>query len=329
MMIRILTLIVFINLIISDSYSQRKHSEAELNEMLQTYSFHIGQSLSLKKIVNVHPSLKVEATELQNLWNMKFGPAIENIAAELKSSIGDKFGDFESEIIVRLSLLDYSQMTLNDAKNFLTKVESRVKGDIPSPFLETILSFHPRYIKSPKEEFNDGFVGEYFSSESKKSEGLNLKFKYPQSWKHEEGDRPHVIQKFTSNNGHGFEMALLMIEKVDSIMSENDIDLLLSESCLRFQLPDSARMLSHETGLYMSGIKASSITFYQNQPQMQLITAMIIKTYFLYFKNYKIAVMFSIGAEEGKESDLQSRFEKFNPLFWEMANYLTVLSRYE
>lgn len=329
MLIRILSAIVFFTVIVSDSYSQRKHSEGELNEMLKTYAFHLGQSKLLKKIIKDYPSLKVEATEIQNLWNLKFGPAVENIVAELKYCIGDKLSEYETEIIVNLILIDDSQMTLSDARNALIKVESRVNGDIPSPFLETLLSFHPIYINSPNEEFNDGFVDGYFSSESEKSEGLNIKFKYPKSWKPEDGDRPHVIQKFTSNNGHGLEMALLMIEKVDSTITESDIDLLLSEGFLKYYLPDSATMLAYETGLYMSGIKACSVTSYQALPQMQLVVAMIIKTYILYFKDYKISVMFSVGAEEGKDSDLSSRFEKFNPLFWKMANYLTIMSRYE
>ncbi|MBN2827735.1 MAG: hypothetical protein JXQ26_07080 [Tissierellales bacterium] len=297
--------------------------------MLQTYVFHIGQYIAIRKISKNYPTLKVEATELQNLWKMKFGAAVENLAAELRYNIGDKLGDYETEIIIELSLTDDSLMTLNDAQNALLKFESRVNGDIPSPFLETLLSFHPKYINNPEAEFNDDFVGEYLSSESEKSDGINIKFKYPKSWKHEEGDRPHVIQKFTSNNGLGLEMALLMIEKVDTTMTESDIDLLLSESFLKYQLPDSAKMLSYETGLTLSGIKASSITYYQIIPQMQFIVATITKSYFLFYKNYKVSVIFAVGAEKGRESDLSSRYEKFYPLFWKMANYLTIMSRYE
>jgi len=323
-------ILIIIGLFIySFTYSQSEYSETELNNMVKTYSFYLGQLTTINEIMENHPAYKLQAKSAQDLWNLKFRSSIENIISELKNSLGDKYKELEDELLLNMSLVDFSEVTNDDIEYTIETIKQRATGDMPSPFLETLLSFNPTYQKSPEKEMIDGFINEYFTKESEKSDGINIKIKYPKSWKADNGDRPHVIQKFTSDNGHGLEGALIMIIKTKENLSKSDIDILLSKEGMEYQLPEKSKILDVNTGLTIDNYPAASITFYHEQSRMNLKIGMIIETYFIYYKDYQISVMFNTGSTVDNYDDSLKRFEIYKKLFFRIANNLVILSQYE
>jgi hypothetical protein len=311
------------------TYSQTEYSERELNDMSKTYSFYLGQQTTINEIMEKHPTYKLQAKAAQDLWNLKFRTSIENIISELKNSLSDKFEEFENELLLNMSLIDYSDVTNEDIEYTIETIKQRANGDIPSPFLETLLSFNPTYQKSPEIEMVDGYINEFYTKESEKSGGVNVKIKYPKSWKAENGDRPHVVQKFTHFRGYEFGSALLMITKMDEILSKSDIDYLLSDEGLRNQIPNSSKILSTNNKIIIDNIPTGEITIYYEQQQMSNKLGMISDIYIMYYLDNQITLMCTIGSTVDNYNKTYNRYLVNKKLFRKIANNLVILSQYE
>ena len=322
-------LICFTFFLFGFTYSQSNYSETEVNNMINTYSYYLGQLKTVNEITNNHPHYKLKAKTAQDLWNIKFRLSIENIITELKKIYGNKFNEIENEILANISLIDFSEVKNEDIENTIEIIKQRANGEIPSPFLETLLTFNPTYQNSPEKEMIDGYINDYYTSESEKSNGLNIKIKYPKSWKAKNGDRPNVVQKFTSDNGHGLEVAILMINKLNEPLNNEQIEYFLTKEVLEKQLPKKSEIISYQKDLKMDNINAASLTFYSEQTQMNVKLGSIIEFYIFYYNNCQVTLMFSVGQIENKRDDIYKRYEMNKKLFWRMANNVVLLSQYE
>lgn len=319
---------VFLLIFLNTTYSQTKYSQTELDEMLGTYSFYLGQLHTVNEIFNNHPTYRMNAKTAQDLWNMNFKSSINNIVSELKENYGTRFDEFEIDILDIINKVDYSEVTSNDIEYTIELINKRAKGDMPSPFLETLLAFNPKYQANPEIELINGYYKEYFTKESDKSNGLNIKLKYPRSWKAENGDRPHVIQKFVHYLGYEYGSTLIMIGKLDQALTKKDIALFLSEEGMKHQIPKNSKVLSINSGLMIDNIPASSITVYHEQQQMDNKLGMISEIYILYYKNFQITLINSVGSTTDNYNEIYRRHLTNKKLFSIIANNIVIISQY-
>lgn len=325
-----LFLVSFYFLIINSIFSQSNYSEKELNEMYSTYAFCIGQETLINTIIQNYPSLKLDAIEALNKWNYKFNSTIMNIVEELKETLGnEKFDLVYEELYRKAGEISISINSIEEAKDLISKINDRTNGNIPSPFLETLLIFNSTYQKYPEREISDGYFYEYFTNQSIKSEGLNIKIKYPKSWVNKEGDRPHVIQKFISKHGDGLELVSIMIEKMDFTPTKEEIESILLENNLKTQLPENSKLISINSNLKIDNLNAASITFYCEYQQMNLNIGMITESYYFIYKNYQISLMFYIGSNSNDYKDIFNRYLKYKNTAYLIANSIVILSKYE
>jgi hypothetical protein len=63
---------------------------------------------------------------------------------------------------------------------------------------------------APVREFIDGGRTTFSTNDHPKTKGVNFTIAYPNSWAAAEGDRPNIVQKFTSEAGRGLEMAVIV-----------------------------------------------------------------------------------------------------------------------
>jgi hypothetical protein len=311
------------------SSANNQYPRSAIDNMMATYSFYIGQLISVEKIIEMYPSLKTEILSAQNMWNIKFRSSAENIISELKSYFDQQGIDIENELISTVKQIDFSKLSYEEAKAAVSTILDRAEGNMPSPFIETLLAFNPTYQARPEKEIIDGYFKEYYTIESSKSQGLSIKIKYPKSWNAENGDRPHVVQKFTCNSANGYVIAMILINKLDGIPPKEDIKALLSEDGLIYQVPEKSKVLSTNTNLTMDNLMAASITFYYEQPQMNFNLGMMCESYILYYKDCQITLMFQTGSTADKYEESDKRFQTYKGLFWQMANNMVILSQYE
>jgi hypothetical protein len=92
-------LVFFIVVFSVASSANNQYPRSAIDNMMATYSFYIGQLISVEKIIEMYPSLKTEILSAQNMWNIKFRSSAENIISELKSYFDQQGIDIENELI--------------------------------------------------------------------------------------------------------------------------------------------------------------------------------------------------------------------------------------
>ncbi|WP_441001136.1 DUF4339 domain-containing protein [Fodinibius sp. SL11] len=209
-------------------------TEALVKDIVHTISFRMGQENTLNMISNRFPSLSTESKITEAKFNSEYKSAYDNIEGVLDNEL-PSWEDIKGEIRNNsIKYLDYSNVTREDAKDFLDKVENRASGNLESPVLETLLMFHPKYIESPRLLFTDDYTKEFRSKGMEKAKGVDLAIEYPSSWKAKDGRRPNVVRNFISDNGYGLDMVLIIIksfpEEISGELSNDDILLLSGEN---------------------------------------------------------------------------------------------------
>jgi hypothetical protein len=160
-----------------------------------------------------------------------------------------------------------------------------------------------------------------------KSAGLKMEIKYPQGWLTEDGERPHIIKKFISQDKN--TMFMLLINKLDKTVSEANKEDLLSS----FQLPEGAVLLYQNSDLKINGEKACCTEYFVKKNSMPINTlsdkdveiAMYQVCYNLIYQQYYISLQGMVGKNSIDNFDAKSTFEEYKPLFQLMAESLDII----
>lgn len=197
----------------------------------RAFGFRYGQNHTLNRIRREYSGTRIasEARLGRLRFNSRFGDAYDYIDNLFSQKWRTEWVQAKNRIEEQSApLLGKDSISRAEAKAFIDTVENRSQGHLPSPILETLLMFTPEYIERPANMFDDGFTKEYRTGGHTKSKGIDVGIQYPASWKAEEGRRPHIVQKFTSENGYGSTMALLLVrafpEEMPRNATESDFD---------------------------------------------------------------------------------------------------------
>ena len=239
--------ILFLNLIfiLAITLAQNTFAKAPKKplyiDLTKTLGFIMGQRFSLNRIKAEYPRLLLQTKMAELEFNSAFGIAEENIEKELKDIFKDKYPEYIAAMRKQLDTTLKSQKITQDiAVQFLKEIKLRAAGEIPSPMLETLLSY--QFKERPDNEFLRGFKNIYRTKGHPKAKGLDLQIEYPRSWSKREGNRPNVIQFFSSNNRRGPAHALIMtrdlVKEAQGELSRQEIRALMT--------PDGSKELASE-----------------------------------------------------------------------------------
>lgn len=106
----------------------------------------------------------------------------------------------------------------------------------------------PSLVKAPELEFATGFTGTFSSKGHSKAKGVELTVRYPLSWKQFEADRPNIVQKWTSDGGHGTDIFMVQVRKFPAIPTPQESAELFTESFAKEMFEDGGKTLSYTTG---------------------------------------------------------------------------------
>lgn len=171
-------------------------------------------------------------------------------------------------------------------------------------------------------EFRDNQTNQFSSRGHAKSRGLHITLRYPRSWLPAEGDRPHIVQKFTASDGTGANCNLGIRE---SGLSAAEARAAVQLAAARDQIPDGAILLS------------SQATNLDTQPGSELIIAQNLNRagvaievrLLLYFVAYgQDFVVLTCGAGGRTPADADRLFQAYLPLFRLVALSVVFQDRY-
>ncbi|HSP87047.1 MAG TPA: hypothetical protein VLN45_02855 [Ignavibacteriaceae bacterium] len=304
-------------------------NEVVFNEMSQAYGFKVGQDYSLEVISNKYPSLEPQI----QIANLKFEKSFESSLLTIDSilsSKGKEWAKIKSQIKDQIKAsVNLNNYNSNQMKDFILTVEKRASGEIPPPIIGTLLSFNPKYLKNPTVEFTDGFKYRFSSKGNEKAKGVDFHFDLPQSFLAKDANRPNIIQKFVSQNGHGLAMIMtlvLMLPEVSNV-SDEDIKELAQGDEIKDMLPKGSQFIN---GGFIKIDNLPGLYQEYKLPQVLLDNELLMHTinYTVYYKDKMISIQCSVGSNKEDEKNTDSVFMKYKELFKLIAGSLVVQSQW-
>ena len=197
---------------------------------------------------------------------------------------------------------------------------------MPSPILETLLTY--QFIDCPTEEFTLGYNRVFRTKNHPKAKDVDFQIRYPISWRPEEGERPNIIQKFTSENGRGLEGFNLMVMDFPIPLTEQDLDDLFVESELKGIVPEGGKFISAKP-IVLDKHKGAMIVYDYTAQQLDITITTRNLWFIAIYERKMIQIFCSISALAGEESELRERFNRFEPLFKMIANSFIIQEQYK
>lgn len=298
-----------------------------MRDIGRTYGYYQGQEYKLDTIKKKYPKLSNQVFIAKSKFDLSFSESIKNI-----DTLMAKYGGWKSlkkDIVNEIhKKLDLSNLTYNESIDFIAIVKQRAKGNIETPVLETLLMLNPSYEENPEKEFYDGFKKKYISDNLKKSKGVEFSLDIPMSWISKEANRPNIVRKFISQNGHSMEMAMIIVDDFPDgkYLSANDIKSTVNKKDMKEALPPNSILKNY------GFIKLETLPGYWQRysiTMQRVRKTMTIEmlAYTIFYKDKLIQIQFQVGDFNNK--NLDKRFKKFEPLFDSIINSFVLTSLYK
>ena len=127
--------------------------------MSRTYGYYIGQTYTLDNIKKKYPNLQNEIFLIKNDFDLKYLKSIKDIEQFFTKNMSKKqWSDLQKMVKDGIKKQLNTNISYEESLEAIQVVKARIKGDIESPVIETLLMFNPNYQKNPIEELNDKFI---------------------------------------------------------------------------------------------------------------------------------------------------------------------------
>ena len=302
-------------------------------DMSRTYGYYIGQTYTLDNIKKKYPNLQNEIFLIKNDFDLKYLKSIKDIEQFFTKNMSKKqWSDLQKMVKDGIKKQLNTNISYEESLEAIQVVKARIKGDIESPVIETLLMFNPNYQKNPIEELNDKFIQTYNSKDNPKAKGVDFSVKVPKSWKSQEANRPNIVRKFTSNNGYIIEDTF--IENIMILVYDLPIEVkkLTSQDVTDVcnDIPENSVLRDCKEAI-LENLPAVVKRFKLNMKRLENSMNMEVVQYNVFYKNKMIIIQGQVGTmnENISEKTLLERFEKFKPVFNYVANSLMISNLYK
>lgn len=306
--------------------SQAFLSQIPTDDLFQLYGYLRGQAFAIEKIKTDFPDLIKDLKQAERLFQKSFYPSLAVLSKAFPEN--DKaIIEFNKKFDIEMQN-SFPTATRLTATDFIAELVRRSKGDIPSPFCETLLCLNPEYDESPEKEFLAGYKKRFTTDGSGKSKGIAFHIDYPKSWQAKDGYRPNVIQNLRSKKGHGPAMVLFMIRLAPDgeDFSKLDVDELCNKKYVQNFIPGDGDLIKFGK-LTLEGLPG--IFFESKSIEERMGQAFCSRgiTYIFFHANAMIMIMNQVAFPQGdKEPEME--FEKNRRLFHQIVNSFVLLGRY-
>jgi hypothetical protein len=299
------------------------YNETSVKGLFQALGYVSAQDAALGRIETLHPQLGPGAMRARLEFAVAFPDVNVKLVRHLTAALGAGGSGMLAEQMRAVSVAASNQSyTLVQADEFVRRVSRRAAGEIESPILAYLLAV--TYLDSPVSEFRAGHRQRYSTDGSGKAQGLMLEVSVPKSWRAMDGTRPHVVQKWTSQDGTGLETIALQIrqgetpdpsrERLEGLVRTGEIRSLMPASSTLL----SARVITIETlpALWIE----STATTQRVDTTFQLHQAEVV----VYFRGKAIVLTCSSGGRPGGDSNPEVNFPALGTLFGQVVNSLVL-----
>jgi hypothetical protein len=292
------------------------------------YGYVLGQEFALAQIENDFPDLAANVLLARAQFGAAFPGVRKKLELRLKEILSEKeFPGLLETMQTKTSELGSRQkVTRANAIDFLGQVKARSQGAIESPVLEYLLAV--QYQNNSLREFGDGYRQRYQTSDSGKSQGIKIKLQLPKSWTAKDGERPHIVQKWTSlNNDYSDLIQLIVVDAEGYSPTKQDTLQFIADGEAKSAIPDGATFvasgnfsLEKQTGYWVemtSSVERAGFTIYQESMMYQL-----------FFRGKGIAILCSTSGRADEPVKVGEAFQRMKPLCQQVVNSLVLPQAY-
>ena len=153
-----------------------------------------------------------------------------------------------------------------------------------------------------------------------------MKLSVPLSWKQAEGERPHIVQKWTSNAGYGTDVFVLLIEKLPTGLSDADKQQILSESNAKSIVGANGNVIDFKLSK-VETLPVAIVNYSQQIERLDLSAKIRGVSYLIIVDNALVTIqMMCMGAD--KSQSAEDRYDELETLVKAIANSLVIPSVY-
>lgn len=302
------------------------YSHKSIKGLSQAYGFLVAQDYSLSRIEKEFPELSLDVALVRKEFNSEFPGAKEVIQNHLKLAMSNNAYKETMQPFQKINSLFSQNITKDIAIDFIKKVARRSKGEIESPVLEYLLLI--KYSNNPVGEFIDGYKQHYQTDGAGKSRGIILNLQLPKSWSSQDGERPHIVKKWTSENGSGSEMIMLDIRNIGENITHKEIELLLNSSQIK-SLPPPRFSYINSGKITLEGRPGYWIHMTGSRERMgiKLYQSSLIYQIFLHKKT--IGINCITAGLESDQAQVDNKARRIAPLCKQVVNSLIINNLYQ
>lgn len=326
--IRTLSLLVTMFLLVPSTSFSININSTSIKGLAEAYGFMLGQEFTLSRITEEFPELSMDMNLTNASFNSTFPTIKKNLETNLTEAVGEEmFGEWESEWEENIQdTLGKQQLTKQLAIEYLAKVKRRSKGEIESPILEYMLAV--QYESHPVDEFLEGFRQRYETTGDGKSQGIKLKLQLPLSWAQKDGERPHIVKKWVSQNGTGADVMLLDIRDTgDYTPTDDEVEELVSSDGVREMVPSGAEYI--DSGLFSLEMrKGYWLEMSMNQNRAGIRAYQHFGMYQLFFRGKAIGLSCQTMSPAKDKAKAVNAYKKIKPLCQQVLNSMVLLQAY-
>lgn len=314
----------------SSLYQNLILKQPKYKRVSEAYGFLLGQEYVSERIKKEFPEYAVSITKAELKFNSTFGNAKTEMHKYLVATLGDE----EFEIYIREArgkmkeLLSKQYFSEESVDKFIKDVEERSIGKIYSPVLETLLSM--QYTNRPHEEFLSGFTQTFKTKGHPKAKNTDWQIKIPRSWKGTEGERPNIIQKFTSDYGDGDQSIMLMVQELDGyediVITREDLEEFFSYNNMIEIIPEGAKQIAYKKITIDNNI-GGALEYEFVRERLDIKVKIRVIQYLFINKGQLYIIQGMIGSTDINK-DFNTDMKKHLPLFSLVANSIVVHSQY-
>ena len=286
-------------------------------EMSKAYGFYVGQTKYLDVCQQKYPTLSPIIKYARMNFEKSFGASISNIDSIFTTN-GKRWLSVKKEIGSGIDVASIIEnYSYDQIKESISTIDKRAKGEeIPEPIIGTLLTFNPKYLADPVREMLDGFKKRFNSEGNVKAKGLKYQFDVPKSWAAKEGNRPNIVQKFVSQNGHGMDIIMTRVGVIPEIsnVSAEDVKQMLESGDAKLMLPKNADFIKGRF-VTIDNIPGVALEYKARGSYVDKELFSHNIDFHLYYQNKIVSVSCTVGASKENESKIDGVFNTYKTLF--------------
>lgn len=169
---------------------------------------------------------------------------------------------------------------------------------------------------------------EYKTDGSGKSMGLKMKFSVPCGWEQADGDRPHIVTKFSYTFSEGESIGeVISVNKMPATLSKKEINALYTKDGLKELSDGLGGTFISGRKLKIDGLDCGELTF--KMTRQHPVGEIYIYSLYYYFIYKDKMIFLSFWTRSLEETTTKELFEKYKILFQGLAGHTIFLSQWE